>query len=122
MSTITRLPEARLELAPPGGQGPVQDWVGTPANSLDAPSKSGLRSGSPQVIYAEYKPRLSGPELLARYQRASVTAVPDRGFRPKVDRSPAPTTLCDRAGRLRQGWWSALVVTALAFSAGTPVF
>lgn len=123
MSTTTRLPEARLELAPPSAPGPVHEWVGTPANSLGAPSKSGSWPGSPQVIYAEYKPRLSGPELLARYQGAAMSApaMPAEGSRPKVDRSSAWVALRDRVGRPRQLWWLALVVAALAFSAGTPV-
>lgn len=122
MSTTTRLSEARLELALPGAPGPVQEWVGSPANSLDAPPKSGLWSGRPQVIYAEYKPRLTGPELRARYRGAAMAAAPDEGYPRKVARSSAPTALRDRAGKLGQFWWSALVVAAVVFSAGTPVF
>jgi hypothetical protein len=120
MSATTRLSEARLEHALPGAPRPVHEWVGAPANSLDAPPTRGLWSGSPQVIYAEYKPRLSGPELLAKYQRG--TTAPDEGSRREVDRSSARATLRGRSDKLRQFWWSALVVAAVAFSAGTPVF
>ena len=122
MSATTRLSEARLELALPSAPRPVHEWVGTPANSLNAPPHTALWSGMPQVLYAEYKPRLSGPELPARYRGAVVTVAADEPSRGEADRPSARSALRDRADRLRRSWWSALVVAAVAFSAGTPVF
>lgn len=122
MSATATTSELHLELAMPGAPGPLHDWVGPPANSLDAPPKSRLWSGRPQVIYAEYRPRLSGPELLAKYRGTAMAAAPDEGSRREVNRLSARSVLRYRVGKLRQSWWSVLVVAAVAFAASTPVF
>lgn len=122
MSATTRSPDTCLDLSLPRTQHSVHLWIAAPANSPDAPPISQSWPAPPQVIYAERRPRLSGPELLAKYGGAAATAAPAEHSRPIADRPATRAAPRDKAGRLRHLWWLALVVADAAVSAGTPVF
>ncbi|TNC65151.1 hypothetical protein [Rubellimicrobium roseum] len=119
MSDFGGLPRARLDLAWPAGERLVQQWIGVPANRAEPPRSSPdlptlpTASGKPQVIFAEYRPRLSGPELLAKHK-----GLP-RMLRPVLPTRPVRQNTHHR--RLTMAWWPMVAVAAMLLSAGTPL-
>jgi hypothetical protein len=118
--------EVSIHLALPGADQCVREWMAPAANSPDMPLNRSLHReppvGPPAVIFAETKPRLSGPELLARHggtgrasphaQDAATTAV----------RRAVPAAKTSRAAVVRLYEWSARLLVAIAWLTGTPVF
>jgi hypothetical protein len=117
-----------LVLALPVGRPFVQRWVAVSANSPDVPARR-IWPAYPQVIHAEYKPRLTAEELRALQRRAVAGAlatspaevagsIGDREAR----RSSA--TGAHRSGNCRAWWssWPAPVLAAAVLWMGTPLF
>jgi hypothetical protein len=113
--------EACLDLALPGAQRPVRDWVPEPANDPGLPIGTHCGSDLPQVIYAERRPCLSGPELLARHKGVALDEATREPSRPKSEREPVRGTKYSTVGQLRPVWWGALMVTTMALFVGSPL-
>ncbi|EYD76145.1 hypothetical protein Rumeso_02334 [Rubellimicrobium mesophilum DSM 19309] len=99
----------------------MRHWVGAPANSPSAPIRT-VPAPQPQVVFAERKPRLSRPELLARCGVRS--PMPATAGRPNLSvmhplEGPAPQR--DRLGALRLARWLLLALATLAVAASTPL-
>ena len=121
MSGLPESCQAPLDLAMPGAQRSVQRWVGTVANSPDAPIRT-VPAPQPLVIYAERKPRLSRSELLARHDLADEAPAP--AGRPRLSvvgtpEQPAPRQAWPSGSRLIR--WLAVTAVALVAIVGAPL-
>jgi hypothetical protein len=109
--------QAHMERAP-GYEHEDQPWIGAALSHLQAPAPAASLHPlpAPIVIYAQHRPRLSGPELLARY----AGTVPARLVgRPKPSASRRwPRVM---AGVPRAAWWAAVALGAITEAGGLPL-
>ena len=107
MNETRELMSALFDVVLPASEQPAQAWMGSPANCVEAPRRStppDFKTPSrPVVIYAEWRSRLSGPELKARHRAQMPSPEPAMAAPP----SSLPT---DKEHLCRVGWWPALTV------------
>jgi hypothetical protein len=111
---------ANLKAAGPRDEQAMEPQIGALAGGLPVPARAAHRHTPPvpQVIYAERRPRLSGPEILAKYSTTATVSSP-RAVRPIQPDQRQSVGLGSSLPRM--AWWSTLALVTLTQSAGLPL-